>query len=389
MSCGPRRRAGDDDAGRRDSGSWARWCSGPCSRSASRSASRRWRPSGRRVRWTRRRGSPSTGPCSAPASRCSSSVSAAFDRRLAYRRATRRRPGAEPNRRRAARAWSNAAARTGLPAPAVAGLRFSLERGPGPHRGAGALGARRGRARGRVVVATITFGSGLDTLVSHPALYGWNWSYAIDSPAAATSRRKPSALLDHDPDVAAWTGYNFANVQIDGQTVPCLVGTSRTPPSARRSCRATASRQTNQIVLGAATLAELHKKVGDTVVAQLRDPAGRPGLRPADPPRDRGHRHDAGHRHAAARSTPRWGPGALISQRPSSRARFSGPSPARPQPERPGHRRRAAPQRRRRRPPAWPRCNGSPTPRPRSWPPIPTARATPTSCWACSGRPRS
>ena len=32
-----------------------------------------------------------------------------------------------------------------------------------------------------IVVATLTFGSGLDTLVSHPALYGWNWSYAISS----------------------------------------------------------------------------------------------------------------------------------------------------------------------------------------------------------------
>ena len=31
-----------------------------------------------------------------------------------------------------------------------------------------------------VVVATVTFGSSLDTLVCHPALYGWNWTYDMD-----------------------------------------------------------------------------------------------------------------------------------------------------------------------------------------------------------------
>jgi hypothetical protein len=30
-----------------------------------------------------------------------------------------------------------------------------------------------------VVVATVTFGSSLGTLDSHPALYGWNWTYAF------------------------------------------------------------------------------------------------------------------------------------------------------------------------------------------------------------------
>ena len=31
-----------------------------------------------------------------------------------------------------------------------------------------------------VVVATVTFGASLNTLVSHPALYGWNWTYDMD-----------------------------------------------------------------------------------------------------------------------------------------------------------------------------------------------------------------
>ncbi|MGD0945018.1 MAG: hypothetical protein ABR972_12195 [Acidimicrobiales bacterium] len=38
-------------------------------------------------------------------------------------------------------------------------------------------------------------------------------------------------LLDHDPDVAAWTGYKFADAQIDGLTVPVLVGKVNRPSS--------------------------------------------------------------------------------------------------------------------------------------------------------------
>ncbi len=59
--------------------------------------------------------------------------------------------------------------------------RFPLERGRGrtavPVRSA-LMGAALAVA---VVVATVTFGSSLDTLDSHPALYGWNWTYAFRS----------------------------------------------------------------------------------------------------------------------------------------------------------------------------------------------------------------
>ena len=70
--------------------------------------------------------------------------------------------------------------RCGLPPAAVAGVRFALEPGVGrsvvPVRSA-LLGAILAVT---VVVATVTFGSSLNTLVSHPALYGWNWTYDID-----------------------------------------------------------------------------------------------------------------------------------------------------------------------------------------------------------------
>lgn len=70
-------------------------------------------------------------------------------------------------------------ARVGLTLTAVVGVRFALE--PGRDRDAvpvrsALVGAMLAVT---IVVATLTFGSGLSTLISHPSLYGWNWNYAI------------------------------------------------------------------------------------------------------------------------------------------------------------------------------------------------------------------
>jgi hypothetical protein len=117
---------------------------------------------------------------------------------LASRRAARRggRPRSEPVQRGSA--VVNAAARYGLPAPAVAGLRFSLETGHGrsavPVRSV-LVGAVLALV---VVVATVTFASGLRTLASHPALYGWNWSFAIEPEGGDNVPPMAGQLLDHD-----------------------------------------------------------------------------------------------------------------------------------------------------------------------------------------------
>jgi hypothetical protein len=130
------------------------------------------------------------------------------------------------------------------------------------------------------VVATLTFASGLRTLVSHPALYGWNWNYALDP----SSDVPPPALklLDHDPDVAAWAGVNYTNAEIDGQTVPFIFarpGAAVSPPVVSGH----GLDANNQIMLGSATLAELHKDVGDTVTVSLGTPKDTPIYIPPTP----------------------------------------------------------------------------------------------------------
>ncbi len=192
---------------------------------------------------------------------------------LAYRRVTRRHDEASESGRRSG--LVEVATRSGLPESAIAGLRFSFERGSGrtavPVRSA-LLGAVLAVT---VVVATLTFGSSLATLNSHPTLYGWNWSYAINSPATDNVPPVVGKLLSRDPDVAAWTGYTFGNVQIDGLTVPALLTQAHAalgPPILSGH----AVDENNQVVLGSATLAALHKKVGDTVSVSYGAPRDAP-----------------------------------------------------------------------------------------------------------------
>ena len=69
---------------------------------------------------------------------------------------------------------------SGLSASGVVGLRFAVQSG----RGRTSVPARSvlvGATLAVILVTTtLTFSSGLHTLVSRPALYGWNWSYALD-----------------------------------------------------------------------------------------------------------------------------------------------------------------------------------------------------------------
>jgi hypothetical protein len=182
---------------------------------------------------------------------------------LAYRRATST-SGVRDEALEKRSGVVDAAARSGLAIAPLIGLRFSLQRGRGrttvPVRSllAGSILAVV------VVVATVTFSSGLRTLNANPALYGWNWNLAIATPGGGSVPPIAGRLLNHDPDVAAWTRYSFGDSQIDGQTVPELDGPTHPALSPPILSGHTIDAK-NQVVVGVATLAALHKKIGDTV----------------------------------------------------------------------------------------------------------------------------
>ena len=203
---------------------------------------------------------------------------------LAYRgaphRVAQRSRLASPRTSRVVEAFASA----GPPTPALVGVRLALEPGRGrtavPVRSA-MLGSVLAVA---IVVATLTFGSGLQSLVSHPALYGWDWSYMLD----ATNTVPPQAisLLDHDSDIATWTGYNYGVAEIDGQNVPFLFEANHPASRAAIVPPILTGHQVdkpNQIILGAATMAQLHKHIGDTVEVSEGAPQDAPIYMPPTP----------------------------------------------------------------------------------------------------------
>ena len=189
-------------------------------------------------------------------------------------------PGRPPRGPRASRASAVArlAAQAGAAPPVVAGVRFALEPGEG-RTAVPVRSAMFGTTLAVVIVtATLSFGSGLDTLISHPALYGWNWSYALESNYLVPPQSYK--LLDADPEVEAWSGVDFANAQIDGLTVPILLAGTHAyvAPPMLSGHPLTAD---NQIVLGAATLAQLHKRLGQYVTVSYGSPKDAPVYVPA------------------------------------------------------------------------------------------------------------
>ncbi|MGB8196395.1 MAG: ABC transporter permease [Acidimicrobiales bacterium] len=155
----------------------------------------------------------------------------------------------------------------GVPLSLATGLRFALKSGRGanaaPVRSA-ILGAVLAVA---VLVTTVTFGASLNNLVSHPSLYGWNWNYALLSGFAGQEdlpAPQVTALFDRDHYVASWSGANFFSGQLDGDSVQMIAekpGSHVAPPVLSGHGLEAA----NQVVLGNDTLAQLHKRVGDTV----------------------------------------------------------------------------------------------------------------------------
>ncbi len=162
---------------------------------------------------------------------------------------------------------ASSAASSGLPLSAVTGVRFALQPGTGrnavPVRSA-IVGAALAVL---VLTTTVTFGASLDSLVSHPALYGWNWDYALQSTnGLGSTLPQTSAMLGHDRDVAASSGVDFRTVEIDGHTVAALQGVDHAP-FAPPILSGHAVDGSGQVVLGQATMALLHARIGDTVHA--------------------------------------------------------------------------------------------------------------------------
>jgi hypothetical protein len=166
----------------------------------------------------------------------------------------------------------------GLPVSAVAGLHFAFESGR-DRRAAPVRSVLVGVALAVTLIGTtLTFGAGLSTLVSHPKLYGWNFDYALTTSGGGVAPQSLAAL-SKSPSVAAWSGVSFADVDMNGQTVPAMVQDSNAvvspPVLSGHEVRAK-----NQVVLGEATMAALHKRIGQSVTISYGSKAQAPAYLP-------------------------------------------------------------------------------------------------------------
>jgi putative ABC transport system permease protein len=171
---------------------------------------------------------------------------------------------------------------------AIAGL------GLGPTAAAGlsmSVGPRRTRAFGAAVlaalvavtglVAAVTFGASLRHLVETPREQGWNWDVFVGNPNAAqaftgdprapTFEAEMTALLAADRDVSAFSAVALTDGTIDGlRTGIAGVGPIRGSVHERIVAGRVAS-GVDEITLGGDVLAQIHKRIGQSVVVQTQE----------------------------------------------------------------------------------------------------------------------
>lgn len=160
---------------------------------------------------------------------------------------------------------TNAASGLGLPPAAVAGVRMALQRG----RGRAAMpvattiaGASIGIA---ALIAALTFGQSLRTLLDTPTLYGLRWHRSLTDYQEPFSDADLELVRSHPGVAAAGHGDTDRPVEINGLRVDAVVLDNVkgdvTPPivAGRRPHGA------GEIALGRRTLDKLGADVGDTV----------------------------------------------------------------------------------------------------------------------------
>jgi hypothetical protein len=193
-------------------------------------------------------------------------IAFAMSRREAPHRVQQRASNARPARGILANAPAN------IPLPAMTGLRLAFETGAGRS----AVPVRSVMAGAAIavaaLVAAVTFGASLQHLVSHPRQFGWDWDVAlIDSAGYGNTKpRETNEILGNDPDIDVWGGAFFGGDSIDGQNLP-LLGMDPSSPVTPPIREGRMIERDDEVVLGTATLASLHKRIGDTVTSTFGD----------------------------------------------------------------------------------------------------------------------
>ena len=162
------------------------------------------------------------------------------------------------------------AARAGLPASSVAGLRMALERGFG----AAAVPVRTtlvGVTAGIVALAAaLTFTASLEHLLRTPRLYGWSFDAVTGAwDLADPSSRQPPELASN-PHVGAFSAVHFHQLQVEGVAVYTAAVDTAGGQVFPTTIEGREPRGPDEIAIGTRTLRQLGLRLGQTVELQAR-----------------------------------------------------------------------------------------------------------------------
>ncbi|MGZ4691483.1 MAG: FtsX-like permease family protein [Acidimicrobiia bacterium] len=178
------------------------------------------------------------------------------------------------------RPWiSERLARTGLAPSFTNGFRMTFERQPGvrslPTRSA-FVGAIFGVAG---VTAVVVMAASLDHLASTPRLYGWTFDFTAPddtfTPHCGTNTAGADFGLHKVPGVEDVAAVCFSTVHVDGRATTGWGLSSVRGEIGPEIVEGRSPRRSSEVALGRATLAALHKGIGDTVRAKAHKPARR------------------------------------------------------------------------------------------------------------------
>jgi hypothetical protein len=185
---------------------------------------------------------------------------------VAYTVLAARRSRNHPVRSRAL-GLDNRLAGAGAAPTVVTGVRFALD----PGRGDGAVPLRStllGVALAvAALVATLVYSAGLTHFTSTPRMYGWIWSYQIESTGALTAPQLEHAVvaLAHDPRVRGVAVGAYAQLAVSRKTIGAIAVQPGRGVPVVEIVSGREPRRRDEIALGGATLRSLHRGIGDVI----------------------------------------------------------------------------------------------------------------------------
>lgn len=165
---------------------------------------------------------------------------------------------------------AEALARSGGSPSAVTGFRMAVE--PGRTGSVPTRAALAGTVLSLMALVTaFTFGNSLQNLIDEPRLYGWNWDALVGDVFFEDLADQVVPPLSEAESVAGFSTITLTEADVGGVRVPTFGFESNSGSVFPPIVSGRAPEQPDEIVLGARTMGDAGKSIGDTVTVRVGD----------------------------------------------------------------------------------------------------------------------